>query len=988
MRIVFDLQACQTPGSRTRGIGRYSLAHVRACARRAGEAQVLLLLNDRYPDTIAPIRAAFDGLVAAADIHVFSTVGGLADPGPANDWRHGVAQQLYQAHVAALKPDVFHATSLFEYYSEAVTGLQPLRHGLTSATLYDLIPLQYPDVYLAGEGVSHAYHRKLQAVCNADLLLAISDSSRREALDLLGLPSDRVVNIRSAVDEHFRVVDVPPERVRTLREKYGIAGSYILYTGGIDFRKNVEGLIEAYARLPEGLRLHHQLVVVCSIDDPSRARLMRLAGASGLQPDRLVLTGFVSEPDLVDLYNLAALFVFPSLHEGFGLPALEAMACGVPTLASNCSSLPEVVGLADALFDPRQPAAIALAMQHVLETPGAADRLRMHGLDQAQKFSWDATAGRTLEAFAAAHEHRSAQGRTSVALPGEGWPRPRLAYVSPLPPEQSGIADYSAVLLKGLARYYEIELVTPQREIGDPWLRANFPCRTPEWFDRHASRYQRVLYHFGNSEYHSHMFGLLERHPGTVVLHDFFLSGILAHLQLSGAAPEVFTHALYESHGYPALCCLHRDGVDAARERYPASLSVHANALGVIVHSRHSIELRERYYPWLQDVVTCLPMPRSQVVLMGREQARARLQVPQGVHLTASFGFVAATKCHHELVDAWLQARADDPLAWLVLVGRNDLGLYGTHLLDKIAASPARDRIRITGFVSADDYAAWLAAADLAVQLRTASRGETSAAVYDCLTSGLALICNADGSLAELPETVAWKLPARFEVAELASAMARLSTSPGIAGSFSAQARRYAEALSPYRVAAQFHAEIERNYRDHPALHQQALVERLRAVDSPPEGDGVWLELACAGARNLPSRRQPVCYIDLGDADEYGAQQVQHLAALLAAPPAGWRCEPVCRGEGGKWQVAHDLACRWLGLPARPPLPLLTLPGDAWLQVGGIAAPDSHHARLTRTARIDPAVLVQVDAERLARWLSGGRDVAMEEQRARATSLA
>ncbi|EWC39207.1 glycosyltransferase [Stutzerimonas stutzeri] len=986
MRIVFDLQSCQTPSSRTRGIGRYSLSHVQAFARQASAHEVVLLLNNSFSDTITHVREAFSGLIDPANIHVFNSLGGLAEMGSGNQWRRLAGQELYHDFVSGLKADVFHVTSLFEGFNDAVTGILRGQAGINSVTLYDLIPLQYADTYLNGEPQRNWYYRKLQALKNADLLLAISDSSRNEAIDLLGLPPDRLVNISSAIGAHFQVKSLDPARIERLRASFGLNREYILYTGGIDFRKNIEGLISAYAMLPRGLRDRYQLVVVCSVDPASRERLQRLARSAGLAAGQLVLTGFVAEEDLVDLYNLASLFVFPSIHEGFGLPALEAMACGVPTLVSNCSSLPEVVGRADMQFDPREPQAISLAMAKVLGDPAFMGELRAHGLIQARQFSWERTAQCTLEAFehAAALKRAREQvsiychGESSEELPGcvpldERSGLPRLAFVSPLPPCESGIADYSAELLPELARYYDIEVITPQSEISDRWARANFRCRTPQWFSQHHHRYQRVLYQFGNSEFHSHMFDLLERHPGTVVLHDFYLSGILNYLQQAGIRPDCFAEALYVSHGYAALACLHHDGPDEALKRYPSNLPVLAQAQGVIVHSQYSRALAKQFYgPAYGDGWSVVPLLRASKRLADPLAARTRLGLPADSQITASFGFIAPTKLNHELLDAWLASQENNPNAYLVLVGRNSLGQYGEQLLMRIERSPARQRIRITGFASSDDYQLWLAAADLTIQLRTGSRGETSAAVLDCLAAGKPLIYNANGSAAELPDGIAWRLPDQFRVEELASAITRLLQQP-------AEARRYAEAAMGYRerhapsqVAQQYWRAIETHVANHPVARRSRLIERLRELPMhADQASSSLTELACAVTRNYGIGQLPTCYLDIGpqnlDADEGSVAAVRRL---LLEPPSGWRFELV-EAQEGEYRIACDRACRLLGLPEREAVPLLVGPGDVWLHLGSAIAPTVLHAQLPRVGLIARNHLHQLTAAELQTWCEG-----------------
>jgi len=182
-----------------------------------------------------------------------------------------------------------------------------------------------------------------------------------------------------------------------------------MYTGGIDHRKNIEGLIRAFARLETQLRTNHQLAIVCSVQPESRRLLVKLAMEQGLGADELILTGFVPEQDLISLYNLCALFVFPSLHEGFGLPALEAMRCGAPVIAANTSSLPEVVDLSEAVFDPYSDFAIANAMERALADAAFREHLISHGTQQAARFSWNESARRSISAMERKYAERDAR---------------------------------------------------------------------------------------------------------------------------------------------------------------------------------------------------------------------------------------------------------------------------------------------------------------------------------------------------------------------------------------------------------------------------------------------------------------------------------------------------------------------------------------------------------------------------------------------------
>ncbi|MBV5324347.1 MAG: glycosyl transferase family 1, partial [Rhodospirillaceae bacterium] len=126
------------------------------------------------------------------------------------------------------------------------------------------------------------------------------------------------------------------------------------------------------------------------------------------------------------------------------------------------------------------------------------------------------------------------------------------------------MADQSAELLPELARYYEIELIVAQPEVDERWMLANFPVRTLEWFTANASRYERILYHFGNSSFHAHMFELVRRYPGVVVLHDFYLSGAVHYLASLKTEANAYARMLHHSHGYQALLEELRDGREAS----------------------------------------------------------------------------------------------------------------------------------------------------------------------------------------------------------------------------------------------------------------------------------------------------------------------------------------------------------------------------------------------------------------------------------------
>ncbi len=913
MRIVIDMQGAQTPSSRFRGIGRYTMALAQTLARLRGPHEVMLALNGALSESVSAIREAFVAILPADNIRVWDPPIPVSAVDDANTNRARAAELIREAFLAALSPDVIVVTSLFEGLADnAVTSIGLLHNIPTAVVLYDLIPLIYRQTYLPENWREAWYERKLAHLRRADLLLAISMSSAREAVEYLGFPSNHVVPISSAADPQFCHHDIPLDARAAVRARYGIAGPFVLYTGGIDHRKNITGLIAAYARLPQELREAHQLVVVCQVDNPERDRLHHIARQVGLDEASLVLTGFVPETDLITLYHDCAAFVFPSWHEGFGLPVLEAMACGAPVIASNASSLPEVVGLEEALFDPFDPEAITRKLVQVLADSAFRERLIAHGLEQAPRFSWESTTMRAITALERLH----AQKAWSQTIQRPEKTRPRLAYVSPLPPEPSGIADYSVELLPELARFYDIELIVAQEVVTPEWLSALFPVRKSSWLRDNPSYYDRVLYHFGNSQFHAHMFDLLPKAPGVVVLHDFFLSGAIWWREHAQGLRGSLGQALYRSHGYSAIAQHLRNGdVSSTIWEFPCNGQVLGHALGVIVHSNHSLRLARDWYGEraVQDWAR-IPLMRRPAFEPDRKSARQQLGLAQNALVVCSFGMLGPTKLNHVLLASWLSSSlVHDPNAVLVFVGENHGGDYGAQLLATIAAHGLENRIRITGWADAATYRHYLAAADIAVQLRAQSRGETSAAVLDCLNCGLPTIVNAHGSMEDLPDTIVLKLPDALDPQALAVALESLAHDRVRRVHLGEQARQYLRSRHNPRACAElYHRALEKTYARAHVTAEGAIAAIARLYPSPSDSDLVGVAETLVQNRLPANGRQLLVDISTLVVHDTGSGIQRVVRALLYGQlTRNWgdfRVEPVCVAPG---ELGYRYARHW-----------------------------------------------------------------------------
>ena len=597
-----------------------------------------------------------------------------------------------------------------------------------AAVMYDVIPYRFPQQYLVEPNAHRQAQLRAPLARTVDTMLAISRFSAVTAAEELAYPIERIRSIGAGVEDQFvsPSVRLLPRPDRVLPR--GVDRYVVSVTGG-DERKNTEGLLRAWGLLDPAVRRGRHLVIATAHSPAVLRRWEGWADEAGVRGE-VIFTGSVTDDEMVAILQGAELAVMPSTEEGFGLPVVEAAACGAPVICSNASSLPEVLEEPAAEFDPFDPASIATSIERALTDDEHRELLLAAARRAAARWTWPRVAADAIAALGAL---------------GPRWPQRlrepehRVALAGPFAGSASGIGRYDESLIEALERRRLADNRTPRIDVFVDGSGTAEPTDTSvgrrpvRAIGRYAKPwdYDHLVAVLGSSPHHVATAELALAEPCHVWLHEASLVGV--HLGLaheSGSEPWARQHVAerLELDETPAIRAAIDDDelLDAPRfDELGVRLLGETldRARSVIVSSRQAADIVRGLRPNGAPVL---------VLPLGHPTAVAPADTPSARDVVA-VGWLAANKSP-ELALTVLELV--DPDVTLTFVGPSS-GDTADQVRRLAAAGGVGDRISFTGRLDDDGYTERIARSRIGLQLRTADRGEMSAAITDLLAHGI-----------------------------------------------------------------------------------------------------------------------------------------------------------------------------------------------------------------------------------------------------------
>lgn len=393
MKLLIDAFGCVSE-SRTRGIGRYSQDLIASLSKCNSGLELHLLINYQDPTSAKLALRDFERLVESKNIHFWAP---LATEGPFDltSEKYKWSEKIYRAVILNIEPD---AVIFTEPFTQGISVLDLTKDGVACfPIIYDLIPIIYPEDYLSNPKQYEWYQKKIASMKDMTSIFTISDSSRREILEIT--ENEHAINIGcdTSFDPNLHVEEVAFNNEVAWNKNVNLRGeNFFLYTGGFDYRKSVDLLFKVFSKLEKSTTKNLKLVLAGKIPDSQLIPLMSLAKKLDCE-ESIYFLGYVSDSQLRWLYQNCMIFINPSRHEGFGLPVLEAMRAGVPILVADNTNHSELVRLKESKFETGNSDDFFSKLVDIYSSVPLRKKIIKSGLEQSEKYSWKNVSKRTLK---------------------------------------------------------------------------------------------------------------------------------------------------------------------------------------------------------------------------------------------------------------------------------------------------------------------------------------------------------------------------------------------------------------------------------------------------------------------------------------------------------------------------------------------------------------------------------------------------------------
>lgn len=798
MKLGIDIQALQSPDYKNRGVGRYIRSVLEALFSEHREHSYSLYANNRLSEPeIDRRRFPYEYI-------------NYPYPGSCSSNELLIKSRLISADIDAVLIPFQMGGS--EFIIPNFTKHFPKKVFLI---VYDLIPQLFPEKYLVDPNVKSTYMRRIKNKIDADFLFAISESSRQDCIEHLNISPEKILNIAGGVSSFFTPIQPSKSSSwqKVFAQKFTISKKFVLYTGGQDWRKNIEGLIQAFAKLPNNLKEAYQLVVACNVSPAYVHHLHALASGLGINQS-LILTGYVTDEELRALYSTCSLFVFPSIYEGFGLPLLEAISCGAPAIASNVSSLPEIADPASELFDPNSPEDIARVMQKVLEDENLLEKLSDNAVHQASKFTWTSVAKKISDVL----NKEQAIDRVTISLGRvkTTTSKTQVAFFSPFRPAASGISDYSADILPFLEKHLDLDLFHDSSYVPDASLSDRFFPYTEFQERTGVEDYEALVYQMGNSHFHCYMYAHLMKYTGITILHDYHLGDVMhwmtAHCpELGFTLLSELEHSYGQERAIEIITMFQREQLPLAH--WSAS-GIHINrriftrSLGVALKSQWACNDAIQKFGSDNECIFYTPTLAPQDFDFTKQvpQIRQQLGIDDDSLLICAFGFVHIHKRALEILHAFNKYTLEkNSSAYFVFVGQDSIWEGKSLVQDESRKLNLEGKVRVTGHVSIEEFYEYIIASDICVNLRFPCTGGISGSLLRILSVGKPTLVTNTRAYTDFPDDTVVKIPEPDlcnEVEEIYKALVWLTDNPEYRNTLGRNAATYvAREHSPERCA-------------------------------------------------------------------------------------------------------------------------------------------------------------------------------------------